>query len=79
MGAPFRYTSDGCLVSERSEQESEHARCDWCGAEIRGRPAASGLLLWTRGDEVRYEEPPLCERCAGTIGFGSHVEEFEDE
>ena len=22
------------------------------------------MLIWTRGEEVRYEEPPLCDDCA---------------
>jgi len=45
-------------------------RCDRCGARIQGEPASRGLLLWSRGDEVRYEEPPLCERCAGSVPLG---------
>jgi hypothetical protein len=24
--------------------------------------------MWTRGDEVRFEEPALCGRCATAIG-----------
>jgi len=28
------------------------------------------LFLWTRGEEVRYEEPPLCEHCAYAIAVG---------
>ncbi|MBI4706202.1 MAG: hypothetical protein HY744_34330 [Deltaproteobacteria bacterium] len=43
-------------------------RCDGCGEPIRGRPAATGLFLWTRGDEMRFDEPPLCPRCAAAIG-----------
>jgi hypothetical protein len=31
---------------------------------VRGR----GLLVWTRGDERRYEEPALCPGCASAIG-----------
>lgn len=51
-------------------------RCDACGAVIEGEPAARGLFLWTRGDEVRFEEPPLCEDCAGTPVF---FDDFVDE
>jgi hypothetical protein len=38
--------------------------CDACGRTSAGPPAGSGLFIWSRGDEVRYEEPPLCEECA---------------
>jgi hypothetical protein len=53
-------------------------RCDVCaeqvddreddeGFEVRGR----GLLVWTRGDERRYQEPPLCPGCAAAIGVSA--------
>jgi hypothetical protein len=41
--------------------------CHACNAPIQGEPAGRGLLLFARGDEVRYEEPPLCGRCAHAI------------
>ena len=49
--------------------------CDACGRTSAGPPAGSGLFIWSRGDEVRYEEPPLCEECAigvslQALGFG---------
>jgi hypothetical protein len=37
------------------------------GAEVRGR----GLLVWTRGEERRYEEPELCPSCAAAIGVSA--------
>ncbi len=48
-------------------------RCDVCrgeiteddGAEVSGR----GLLVFARGDELRYEEPWLCHACAAAIGI----------
>jgi hypothetical protein len=43
-------------------------RCDACDEPIEGEPAGSGLYLWTRGDEVRFEEPALCMKCATAIG-----------
>ncbi len=54
--------------------------CDACGRTYCGTPAGSGLFLWSRGDEVRYEEPPLCEECAlgvslRALGFGDWEEE----
>jgi hypothetical protein len=45
--------------------------CDVCDKRIEGEPAGSGLYVWTRGDEVRYEEPPLCDKCANAIGLAA--------
>jgi hypothetical protein len=45
--------------------------CDSCGKRIEGEPAGHGLYVWTRGDEVRYEEPPLCSSCANAIGLAA--------
>jgi hypothetical protein len=41
--------------------------CDGCGQHFEGEPAGSGLFMWTRGDEVRFEEPPLCQECAQNV------------
>lgn len=42
--------------------------------------AGSGLLLWTRGEELRLEEPPLCEECALKITIGALIKwESEEE
>jgi hypothetical protein len=57
-------------------QDEEQFRCDVCaerlesedegdGPEVRGR----GFLVWTRGDERRFQEPPLCPGCAAAIGM----------
>jgi hypothetical protein len=54
--------------------------CDACGKWIDGEPGGAGLFVWTRGDEVRYEEPPLCEECASEIAVGALVKwETEEE
>ena len=46
----------------------------------RGAARGVGLFLWTRGDEVRYEEPPLCERCAYAIAVGGMLQwDVEEE
>jgi hypothetical protein len=56
--------------------------CDVCGQHFEGEPAGAGLFMWTRGDEVRFEEPPLCEECAENITQGAltrfDVEEEEE-
>jgi hypothetical protein len=58
-------------------EETTAARCDVCagalgsgdedeaGYDVQGR----GLLVWARGDERRYQEPPLCPTCAAAIGL----------
>lgn len=43
-------------------------KCDACDEMIEGEPAGHGLYMWTRGEEVRFEEPALCARCATAIG-----------
>jgi len=66
--------------------ESEEDRCSVCSeilvaadddeADGRGR----GLLIWTRGDERRFEEPELCPRCASAIGVTAlHRWEIEED
>jgi len=66
-------------MDDDSETDSEKVRCDACGDEIDGDPAGSGLFLWTRGEEVRYEEPPLCEQCAYAIAVGGMLTFEADE
>ena len=46
---------------------------------FEGDPGGSGLLVWTRGEEVRYEEPPLCEHCSVAIGVTALVRWAEEE
>jgi hypothetical protein len=54
--------------------------CDACGKPIEGEPAGSGLYVWTRGEEVRYEEPPLCPKCANAIGLAAIAQwEIEED
>jgi len=54
--------------------------CDACGKRVEGEPAGRGLYIWTRGEETRYEEPPLCSKCANAIGLAAlaHWELEED-
>jgi hypothetical protein len=59
-------------------------RCDLCGAHIAASDdgAPRGLYMWTRGSDVRWEEPPLCDACASAIGItavGRVAVEDEDE
>lgn len=61
----------GDAVPETAEAEVKFETCDACGVRIEGEPAGHGLYVWTRGDEVRYEEPPLCAHCANAIGLAA--------
>ena len=68
-------------------------RCDACGRlvdsprrvgadgreDIELDAPASGLLVFVRADEVRYEEPPLCARCSIAIGVTALVRWAEEE
>ncbi len=59
---------------------AETFECDACGKVVEGEPAGHGLYVWTRGDETRYEEPPLCSRCANAIGLAALAQwELEED
>jgi hypothetical protein len=61
----FEDSDERCSVcSEVLDPENED---DDEGTEIRG----SGLLVWARGEERRYEEPQLCPSCAAAIGVSA--------
>lgn len=57
----------------------EAHRCDVCaepvsddneeeeGFDVKGR----GLLVWSRGEERRYQEPLLCAGCATAVGVSA--------
>ena len=63
------------------------ARCDACGDvlpegdsddgfQVRGK----GLYLWSRGGQLRFEEPPLCPSCSAAIGLSALARwEIEEE
>ena len=60
--------ADAALQAKRTDAGAAELRCDACDQPIEGEPAGSGLYMWTRGDEVRFEEPALCGTCATAIG-----------
>lgn len=72
-----------------AEARARAVRCDACGEEIaRGdvdedegfAVPGRGMYVWTRGDEVRREEVPLCAACAGAIGQAALARwEIEEE
>ena len=58
---------------------SPRTDCAVVGASFAGEPGGSGLLVWTRGGEVRYEEPPLCDECAERLTVGALAQWESDE
>jgi hypothetical protein len=84
MSASTRPLDGTCTVSAGVQPESPRSSatfvCDVCGRTLEGMPAGSGLFIWTRGEEVRYENPPLCDECAprvtvAALGFWDHDED----
>lgn len=66
-------TIRSCAVDELAlaalmRDHTEKPHCHLCEELIAGEIFGAGLLLWTRGEEVRVEEPPLCFECATSIG-----------
>jgi hypothetical protein len=59
------------LRASESRDDVQGFECDVCGRHFNGEPASSGLFMWSRGDEIRYEEPPLCEECASKVTLGA--------
>jgi hypothetical protein len=70
---------DSAEVSYSDSPPPQVHECDLCGQAFEGAPPGSGLLLWTRGDEVRYEEPPLCEACSGRLLLGALMRWADDD
>ena len=60
--------ADASLQTYQTTKGSTAVHCDQCGEAIEGEPPGHGLYMWTRGDEVRFEEPALCARCSTAIG-----------
>lgn len=68
------------------EESPEPMACDVCGAEVgedSGEGPAvpgQGLYLWSRGEEMRREEVPLCDACAAALGVTALARwEIEEE
>lgn len=64
---PIDLVADAALQVKRDQTDVE-LRCDACDTAIDGEPSGRGLYMWTRGEEVRFEEPALCPTCATAIG-----------
>ena len=53
--------------------------CDACGEPVEGEASSSGLLVFVRGGETVYEEPPLCAGCSFAIAVTATVRWAEEE
>jgi hypothetical protein len=73
--------ADAALLAAREAKEASELSCDACDELIEGEdePAGRGLLLWSRGDELRFEEPALCSKCAMAIGITALASFYADE
>jgi hypothetical protein len=60
--------ADAALLEQQAQSGPVELRCDQCNEPIDGEPSGRGLYMWTRGEEVRLEEPALCSHCATVIG-----------
>lgn len=61
--------ADAAFVTQREARAAAELTCDACDAPVEGEPEGRGLLMWSRGDELRFEEPALCGKCAMAIGI----------
>jgi hypothetical protein len=52
--------------------------CDVCGQTV-APDAPSGLLVFVRGGETVYEQPPLCADCSLAIGMTAIARWAEEE
>ncbi len=67
----FTCAIDEIAMASLREQQAEDVFCDVCEQLIDGEVRTTGLMMWTRGDDVRYDEPPLCEVCASGIAVSA--------
>jgi hypothetical protein len=66
--------------------EPEEEACDVCGEAVAEDSdegfavPGRGLYVWSRGDELRIEEPALCPSCASAVGVSALARwEIEEE
>lgn len=51
--------------------EGELQRCHVCESAVAPEDLSRGLLVWSRGDEIRLEEPALCKDCSAVLGISA--------
>jgi hypothetical protein len=59
------------LTQRQLFEVSEDRCCDVCGVVVDedDEDASTALYIWTRGDETRYEQPPICAKCGPALGL----------
>ena len=78
LAIPIDAVADAALAA-RAEAKGGLS-CGVCDSLVEGEPGGHGLLIWSRGDEIRYEEPLLCEECATVLGMSALAQwQREDE
>jgi len=82
VAIPIDSVADAAIAA-RSANEIPRQHCDVCEQPVAADTLSRGLYVWSRGDERRYEEPPLCEKCATVLGMSAlsrwRRQEEEDE
>jgi hypothetical protein len=74
------YAIDEIALAALGARRSDITVCDVCDEIIEGQPGGSGLIAWTRGDdEMRFEEPPLCQCCAAAITAAAYTRWLREE
>jgi hypothetical protein len=71
-------------VAVADEEPATRVDCDICGEPIAAGDdddfVGKGVFLSVRGDEVRYEDAPLCTPCATAIGINALIRaEIEED
>lgn len=62
---------DDIALAALRDRQAERIHCAVCDDVIEGEAHSTGLMMWTRGDDVRYDEPPLCGPCASSISVSA--------
>lgn len=78
----FETDDDRCSVCSEilSKESDDDAGPGLLPTKTWGPSRGRGLLVWSRGDERRFEEPELCPHCASAIGVTAlHRWEIEEE
>lgn len=79
VAIPIDTVADAAIAA-RASTEPRLDRCTVCMKPVVGE-THRGLLVWSRGEERRFEEPALCEPCATVLGISalSMWRRFEEE
>lgn len=52
--------------------------CDVCGGDV-DEDATSGLFMWVRDDDLRFDEPPICSACAANVSAQAYLRFLLDD